>query len=494
MIEKPTILVVDDEKPIRDGCERLLSSRGYLVVTAEDGRKALEILEKTPVNIMLLDLKMPGTSGEEVLEIVRAEHPHIPVIIITGHGTLDTAVECMKRGAYDFVAKPFQVDQFLLTINRAADKIRLEQQALQLQEENIRNLYDVTLEKSRLKTIINCMANGVMVTNRNMEVVLHNPALMRLLGIRHDATDPFPIYDIIDDQELIQTILRIHKGGSEKNEFITQESCIGDKTLRAISGPAFGVDRHVFLVVVGAVTVLEDITAFKQLDQMKSSFVHMVAHELRSPLASIRQINNVLIDGLAGEMNGRQQELIERGNRKIDALLELINDLLDVAKIEAGKLVERRAPTDIAPIIRETIELMTPKAEKQNISLNLICEKLSPVQTDAKRMEELIGNLVSNAINYSPDGGEVTVTVSTRGKWVELSVKDTGVGIPTDELPRIFEQFYRIRHPKTRKVVGTGLGLSIVKAIVDAHNGTIDVESIPEQGTIFRVMLPVFEH
>jgi signal transduction histidine kinase len=202
----------------------------------------------------------------------------------------------------------------------------------------------------------------------------------------------------------------------------------------------------------------------------------------------------VLIDGLAGEMNGRQQELIERGNRKIDALLELINDLLDVAKIEAGKLVERRAPTDIAPIIRETIELMTPKAEKQNISLNLICEKLSPVQTDAKRMEELIGNLVSNAINYSPDGGEVTVTVSTRGKWVELSVKDTGVGIPTDELPRIFEQFYRIRHPKTRKVVGTGLGLSIVKAIVDAHNGTIDVESIPEQGTIFRVMLPVFEH
>jgi DNA-binding NtrC family response regulator len=162
MIEKPTILVVDDEKPIRDGCERLLSSRGYLVVTAEDGRKALEILEKTPVNIMLLDLKMPGTSGEEVLEIVRAEHPHIPVIIITGHGTLDTAVECMKRGAYDFVAKPFQVDQFLLTINRAADKIRLEQQALQLQEENIRNLYDVTLEKSRLKTIINCMANGVM--------------------------------------------------------------------------------------------------------------------------------------------------------------------------------------------------------------------------------------------------------------------------------------------------------------------------------------------
>ncbi|HDR15691.1 MAG TPA: response regulator, partial [Desulfobacteraceae bacterium] len=387
MIDKPTILVVDDEKAIRDGCERLLTAKGYLVVTAEDGRKALDILEKTPVDIMLLDLKMPGIAGEEVLEIVRENYPHIPVIIITGHGTLDTAVECMKRGAYDFVAKPFQVDQFLLTINRAADKIRLEQQTLLLQEENIRNLYDITLEKSRLKTIINCMANGVMVTNRNMEVVLHNPALMRLLGILHEAANPFPIHEIIDNQELIQTISCIHSGESMENEFISQEIRIGDKTLRAISGPAFGVDRHVFLIVVGAVTVLEDITAFKKLDQMKSGFVNMVAHELRSPLASIRQINNVLIEGLAGEMNERQGDLIERGNRKIDALLELINDLLDVAKIEAGRLVERRTPTDIAPIIMDTVELMKPRAEEKGVRLQIRCGELGPVQTDPKRME-----------------------------------------------------------------------------------------------------------
>jgi two-component system, OmpR family, phosphate regulon sensor histidine kinase PhoR len=246
-------------------------------------------------------------------------------------------------------------------------------------------------------------------------------------------------------------------------------------------------------VVVGAVTVLEDITAFKQLDQMKSSFVHMVAHELRSPLASIRQINNVLMDGLAGEMSERQRDLIERGNRKIDALLELINDLLNVAKIQAGKLMEHRAPTDITPIIREIIELMKPRAEEQGVSLKFRCEKIGPVHADSRRIEELIGNLVSNAINYSPDGGEVTVSTLARGKWIELAVQDTGVGIPPEELPRIFEQFYRIRHPKTRKVVGTGLGLSIVKAIVEAHHGTIEVESVPDRGTTFRVMLPVFE-
>lgn len=493
MTDKLTILVIDDEKPIREGCERLLTVKGYRVVTAEDGRRALEVLERNPVDIMLLDLKMPVMGGEEVLQIATESYPHIPVIIITGHGTVDTAVECMKRGAYDFVAKPFQVDQFLLTINRAADKIRLEQRAVLFQEESIRNLYDITLEKSRLKTIINCMANGVMVTNRNMEVVLHNPALMRLLNISRNVTDPFPIQEIIDNRELIDTITHIHNGKVEENEFISQEICSGDNTLRAISAPALGVDRHVFLIVVGAVTVLEDITTFKHLDQMKSSFVNMVAHELRSPLASIRQMNNVLQEGLAGPLTEKQNDLIGRGSRRIDALIELINDLLDVAKIEAGRLVEHRAPTDLAPIIHDTAALMESRAEEQGIRLCVECGEMRPVLADPKRMVELLSNLVSNAVNYSPDGGRVTVSASARGKWIELRVQDTGIGIPPDELSRIFDQFYRVRHPKTRKVIGTGLGLSIIKGIVEAHNGTIEVESIPEKGTTFKVMLPVFE-
>jgi two-component system, OmpR family, phosphate regulon sensor histidine kinase PhoR len=493
MTDKITILVVDDEKAIRDGCERLLTTKGYLVVKAEDGRKALEILEKNPVKIMLLDLKMPVIGGEEVLEIVRESYPHIPVIIITGHGTVDTAVKCMKRGAYDFVAKPFQVDQFLLTIKRAADKIRLEQRALLFQEENILNLYDITLEKSRVKTIINCIANGVMVTNRNMEVVLHNPALTRLLGMSNNVTNPFPMREIIDNQELIQTISRIHSGESKENEFITQEIRVGDNTLRAISAPAFGVDRHVFLIVAGAVTVLEDITVFKQLDHMKSSFVNMVAHELRSPLASIRQINNVLLEGLAGNLSPKQKELMGRGNRKIDVLLELINDLLDVAKIEAGKFVEHRTPTDLVPIILDTVSLMKPKAEEQGVSLDVECGNIGLIHADPKRMAELLGNLISNAINYSPDGGKVTVCASTHGKWIDLRVEDNGVGIPPEEMDRIFDQFYRVRHPKTRKVIGTGLGLSIVKGIVEAHSGTIEVDSVPDRGTTFKVMLPVFE-
>jgi len=487
MNEKAKILVVDDEKIIRDGCYRVLSGKGFEVITAENGQAALDILAKDAVDIILLDLKMPVMSGEEVLEITGKKYPDIPVIIITGHGTVDTAVECMKRGAYDFITKPFQIDQFLLVITRAAEKRNLEQKARQFERENIRNLYDLNLEKSRLKTIINYMGNGVMVTNRNLEVVLHNPALMRLMEISEEVENPAPISTIINDESLIKTLKRIQDGKSSENESISQEITAREKVLRAISAPALGPNSS----IVGTVTVIEDITAFKQLDQMKTDFVNMVAHELRSPLSAIKQQNHVLIEGLCGPLGEKQHEIVCRGSNRIDALLELINDLLDVAKIEAGKYVQRRLPTDIGQIIEETIALMDAKAKEKGIVLSFSSKDLKPVQADPKNIEEIFNNLISNAINYSPEGGKVTVNAQGQGEYMEIKIADTGVGIAPEELPKIFDKFYRVKHPKTRQVIGTGLGLAIVKGIVDAHHGTIDVESVVDEGTTFRILFPV---
>jgi len=487
MNEKTKILVVDDEKIIRDGCYRVLSGKGYEVITAENGQAALDVLAKEPLDIILLDLKMPVLSGEEVLEITGKKYPDIPVIIITGHGTVDTAVECMKKGAYDFITKPFQIDQFLLIITRAAEKRNLEQKARQFEQENIRNLYDLNLEKSRLKTIINYMGNGVMVTNRNLEVVLHNPALMRLMEISEEVENPAPISTIINDESLINTLRRIQDGKSSENESISQEITARANVLRAISAPALGPDNN----IVGTVTVIEDITAFKQLDQMKTDFVNMVAHELRTPLSAIKQQNHVLLEGLCGPLGEKQQEIVCRGSSRIDALLELINDLLDVAKIEAGKYVQRRLPTDIGQIIEDTIALMDAKAKEKGIVLSFALKNLKPVQADPKNIEEIFNNLISNAINYSHEGGKVAVTAEGQGEYMEIRIADTGVGISPEELPKIFDKFYRVKHPKTRQVIGTGLGLAIVKGIVDAHHGTIDVESVVDKGTTFRILFPV---
>ena len=481
------VLVVDDEKVIRDGCRRVLTDNNYQVLVAENGKEAMDLLEKEEIDIVLLDLKMPVMGGEEVLEQANKIYPELPIIIITGHGTIDTAVECMKKGAYDFITKPFQIDQFIMTIKRASEKTALEKKARQFEEENIKNLYDLSLEKSRLKTIINCIANGVMVTNRNMEIVLYNPALTRLLEIQEEIKGPIPVAKIINDENLLRSLDEIQSGESEDHHSISQEITVNKNTLRAISAPALGPDNS----LVGTVTVLEDITHFKELDEMKSDFVNMVAHELRSPIVAIRQQNSVLVEGLAGPLQQKQEEFLKRGIMKIDQLLELINDLLDMAKIEAGKDIQHHVPTDIGKIIEDTITFLEPRAQAQQIKLIHNLDNLKTVQADPKRIEEIFSNLITNAINYSPEGGVVTVSAHCLNDNMEIKVSDTGVGIPETEVPKIFDKFYRVKDPKTRKVMGTGLGLSIVKGIIEAHNGTIDVESTPGEGTTFRILLPL---
>jgi len=491
MLGETKILLVDDEKRFRETWHSLLTGRGYDVITAENGQIALDILSKNRINVIILDLNMPVMSGQEALEVINTEYPKIPVIIITGHGTVDSAVECMKKGVYDFVTKPFDTEQLLLTIERAVEKRILEQKDKISRDMIVRILHDLNAEKKRLKTIINCMANGVLVTNRNLEVVLHNPVVMRLMETSERLTNPFPINSLINDESLIKTLKQIANEETPENEFISQEISIGNNVLRAITAPSLAPDRDLFWAVDGAVTVLEDISAFKQLDQMKTDFVNMVAHELRSPLVAIKQQNNVLLEGLCGPLGEKQHEFVRRGSNKIDALLGLINDLLDVAKIEAGKYVQRRVPTDIGKIIEETVALMESRATEKGIALTFSLKDLKPVQADPKNIEEILNNLISNAINYSPEGGQVSVSAQGLGEYMEIKVEDTGVGISSEELPKIFDKFYRVKHQKTRQVTGTGLGLAIVKGIVDAHQGNIDVESVVDKGTVFKILLPM---
>ena len=491
MAETIKVLLVDDERRFRETSRRFLHGKGFEVMLAENGRIALDKLSGNSVDLILLDLKMPVMGGEEFLAAARPLYPDIPVIVMTGHGTLDIAVECMKKGAYDFVTKPFELDQLVLTMGRAIEKRNLERKAKEYQEEIVRNLLELNTQKKRLETIFDCMADGIMVTDKNLEIVLHNPALSRLLDLSGPIQAPAAVSEVIKEPTFIEMLKRMQDKESGEQKLISQEIRVGNRILRAISAPNLEPDRHVFWSVSGAVTVLEDITAFKQLDQMKSDFVNMVAHELRSPLVSIRQLQSVLAEGLAGPLQAKQEDFVRRGIKKIDALLGLINDLLDVAKLEAGRLVQRQVPTDVGKLIEEMAALTTPRAKDQGITLSFSCDNLKPILADPKNIEEILNNLLSNALNYSPQGGEVKISARVLGDFMEIKVADQGIGIPPEEIPRIFEKFYRVKDPKTRQVTGTGLGLSIVKGIVEAHRGSIDVESTLRVGTTFRILLPV---
>lgn len=485
-----TILVVDDEKVIRDGCSRLLSREGYGVLTAVNGQEALETLAREAVDLILCDLVMPVMGAFEVLEVVKVTYPDLPFIIITGHGTVSNAVEAMKMGAYDFITKPFRADHMALVLKRALEKRTLERRARELQEAQAQNLYDLAMEKSRIRSIINCMADGVMVTNRELEIVLHNPALMRLLELPAALDAPTALDACVPDEDLERGLRTILEAGQQEAGLISRQIQKGSKTIQALSAPVPGMNGQ----LLGTVTVFQDITRFKQLDEMKSSFVQMVSHELRSPLASIKQLLTVVLDGLAGGLAEKQRDLLGRSQLKIQGLLDLINDLLDVAKIESGHAFQQQVPLQLGEVIEQTVALLRPRAESQGVTLRVALPPQLPlIHADRRCMEELLTNLVSNAVHYSPDGGEVMVAAVSHGEYLEMQVRDTGVGIDAVELPKIFDKFYRVKHPKTRQVVGTGLGLAIVKGIVDSHRGSIEVESEPGVGTTFRVLLPAVQ-
>ncbi len=493
MDTKPRIIVIDDEAIMRDGSSRILTKEAMDVVTAENGEAGLALVKESPerFDVMLLDLMMPGMSGMEVLEQVREIAPSLLVIVVTGYATVDTAVEAMKKGAYDFIPKPFTPDQLRIVVHRALEKKALEEEAKRLREEARKSLKDVAKEKSKTHTIINSMTDGVLVVDKDGTVALLNPAATRFLSLSAEGVLGKTIEEI-GVEDLSGVIRDVLEKETENLAGVSREIEVRPD------------DREVFLrchavpvrdeegVLLGGVAVLQDITQLKELERMKADFVAMVTHELRAPVAAIEQQLTVILKGLAGEINERQARMLGRAKERAKGLLDLVKDLLDLSKIEAGMQVQYMEPVDLGELLTKVVDLMRPQAEQKGLTLEFELEQNMPsVNADAANMEGVFTNLISNAIKYTPEGGLVRVTCKREGEYIRIDVQDTGIGISEKDLPRIFERFYRVKTEKTRQIVGTGLGLSIVKQVVDAHLGTIDVKSVENQGTCFTVKLPI---
>jgi two-component system phosphate regulon sensor histidine kinase PhoR len=492
MPDQVKILVIDDEQIMRDGCARILSKNGCSVLTAENGSVGLARLQESPkeMDIILLDLMMPGMSGMEVLEKIQALDDTLLIIIITGYATVASAVEAMKKGAYDFIAKPFTPDQLRIVVKRALERRMLQKEAEFLRSERERSLRDVATEKSRVKTIINCMGDGILVCDRDSCIVLANPAASRMLEIPESRLLGNYVSQSNLHSELSRTIEDSLKTEDSAYTSISQELSIGDSRemfLRAHTAPV----RNDLGEIMGSVTVLQDISYLKELDKMKSEFIAMVAHELRAPIATVEQQLTVIIGGMAGELNEKQQQMMTRAKERTRSVLTLIKDLLDFSKIEAGKMVQYKEPLSLAEMIPRVVEVMKADAAGKNIGIEILHPLSSSIiQADQNSMEGILNNLISNAVKYTPDGGRVTISLDDDDSFVKISVTDTGIGIKGEDIPRIFDKFYRVKSSDTRQIVGTGLGLSIVKSIVDAHMGTISVESTEGKGTTFSVLLP----
>lgn len=481
--ERGKVLVMDDEAVIREGCQRILTKNGWEVLTAPDGNAGLSLAEDpSEIEVVLLDLKMPGISGMEVLERLLERDPSLPVVVITGYATVDSAVEAMKKGAYDFIAKPFTPDQLRLVVERAAERRRLEREAERLRREAARTLKDVATEKGRVLTIINSMADGVLVTDHEGRIALTNPAATRLLGLSSGEVLGRAVEEVISQGELVKAIREVLEA---LDTAISQEIQEGDTLIRSHTAPVKDEEGQ----VMGTVTVLQDLSYILEIDRMKGEFIAMVSHELRSPLSAIDQMLGAIV--ARGQIAEKDRKFVERARERAKGLLDLINDLLEISRIEAGMALQRKEPLQLEEVVRKVVEFHRAEAEGKGLDLRFEArEGLPSVLGDPRGLEGVFTNLVSNAIKYTPSGGRIEVRVEPEGDYVKVTVADTGVGIPEEDLPRIFDKFYRVKSAETRGIVGTGLGLSIVKSVVEAHFGSVSVQSQEGKGTTFTVLLP----
>jgi PAS domain S-box-containing protein len=474
---RPSILVVDDEPRIREGCRIVLSEQGFDVELAAEGKSGLKMIEERHFDVVLVDLMLPALSGLDVLERIRARHPDTVVIVITGYATVEHSIKAMKNGAFDFIPKPFTPEQLRIVVAKAL--------------EHNRALADIAETRSRLRVMVNRLMDGVMTTDSNKKIVLANPAFLHMMGYHGKGVIGQKADEIIENKTMLDLIDKaLELPASSGSEITAQlEENGGDERIFTARCAPF---RSRTGLTMGTITVLNDITALKKMDKMKSDFVSMVSHEIRSPMTSVMAQLKVILDGLAGDVTGKQKEILERACQRIHSLTCLVSELLDLARIESGLISQEKQTVDMAQILREQVLLHSETAKAKNIELTLeIVQDLPKILASRQSMEEIISNLVTNAIKYTPDGGKVVVSADVENEYLKMDVSDTGFGIPIDELDSIFTRFYRVKNQQTRNIIGTGLGLSIVKSLVQAHYGSISVKSRPGAGSIFTVRLPL---
>ena len=463
MTEAVHILVVDDEKGIREGCRRILTSEGYAVDVAENGKQGLDMVRAASYDLILVDLMMPVMGGLEFMEEVRQLDQEIIMIVITGFATVETAVEAMKHGAYDYIPKPFTPDQLISVLNRGLEKRRLSKEAEKLREERDQKLLEVASEKSKLHAIVNSMADGIIVINREHQLVLWNPAAIKMLDLNVKLEAGRDFKEIIEEKDLVEVINKAFSPDFSQYTVLSEE-------IELTKGETKTIMVHVACVRdekgsdLGVVSTFRDITGLKEVEEVKSQFVTMVAHELRAPLAAVEGYLTAYLTGVAGTDPQFNRQMLERARLRSQSLMELVNDLLQFVRLESKKVVRKKELLDMSEIIINTVELLKQQGASKDLVFQLdIPEKLPLIEADRTEMEQLITNLVSNAIKYNVKNGKVIVSAVPDTHYLSIKVSDTGIGIEEESLPRIFDEFYRVQGAKTRYTTGTGLGLSIVK-------------------------------
>jgi len=365
------------------------------------------------------------------------------------------------------------------------DEIRdLGQSINHMSDEIKRRIEEITSHKLRFEAVLLSMFEGVMVIDGNGVIILMNGTLRKLLSINQDpkGRKPLEIIRNIELQTIADNVLK-NTGTVETREITV---FVPDEKIIQIHATSVLRDNS----LDGAVLVFHDMTALRKLELVRRDFVANVSHEIKTPLTNIKGYIETLMDGALDDKNNAKN-FLKIINDDSERLTQLVDDLLDLSKIESGKLQMDLKYHSVESIVQRVMASMEKQAKERDVTLSShIPSNLPQIKIDIDSITQVMLNLINNGIKYNRKGGSVTVSVKDSPLNVQIEISDTGIGIPEEDLPRIFERFYRVDKARSRELGGTGLGLSIVRHIVQAHNGDVTVESQINQGTTFRVKLP----
>jgi two-component system phosphate regulon sensor histidine kinase PhoR len=387
----------------------------------------------------------------------------------------------LTRGESKKEVHPFSKDE-LSTLGKAIQEMTVQ----------LRNrIEEITLKKDYLQTIFKGMAEGVLVVDERGRILVANHALRQLLHLPTSVTNRTAL-EIIRNAQLEETIRNVIQKESSTSFELNLPSPLGKtfevNVVRIMPSPEEkGKDAE---GVRGAIAVFHDITRLKELEKVRQDFVANVSHELRTPLTTIKGYAETLLEGALKEEVAFQ--FVQVIKRHSDRLTKIVEDLLTLSKIESKEFQLKREKVTLSELIDDVLDFVKEEAEKKKISIDAIPVPSSlTIEGDRNILEQVLFNLLDNAIKYGREGGKVTVSAVQKDQSeIAVSVRDNGIGIPKEDLPRIFERFYRVDKGRSQELGGTGLGLSIVKHLVQNHGGRVWAESQLGEGSTFYFTLP----
>lgn len=403
-------------------------------------------------------------------------------------GRLEQFAQRVAAGDFRPLAVEHEGDE-LTGLGRA-----LNETAAHLQQ----TIASLTDERNRSAAIVRSMVEGVAVVDAESRLRFVNDAFCRELGLSPAAARQInespqregrPMVEMVRHSELLAVVQQALRGEAVARAEVAVGAPGAQRHFAVAAGPVRAASGS--NSVTGAVLVLHDISELRRLERVRRDFVANVSHEFKTPLTAIQGFAETLLGGALDDAANRTR-FLEIIREHASRLARLTDDLLRLSSIEAGQLAFEMLPVSIPDLIESCVETARLRASQKKLALQVECpDDLPSVRGDARRLAEILQNLLDNAVQYTPEGGQITVRASTDSRGVHIAVADTGIGIPSDQLQHIFERFYRVDAARSRETGGTGLGLSIARHLAEAHGGRIEVHSEVGRGSTFTLILPI---